>query len=109
MSGLGTRILEQLRTSGLGDVDQRSALGMARTWVEKQKPISRSQISGYEKRDDLAEALVAVLGASGAAPEAMRESLNEARKAINTPHRQAAATAAGGKHITLVKPKEGGN
>lgn len=107
MTELGAKILERLRELGLGDVDQRSALGIARTWVEKPDPVKRSLISGYEKRDDLAVALVGIMEEAAVAPEECVAAIKEVRKVLNRPFQEAAAV--GGKHITLLKPKEGGN
>ena len=36
---LSEQMAECVMSSGLNDYDQRSALGMARTWVDKRAPI----------------------------------------------------------------------
>lgn len=84
---LNHSVYELVRASGLGDHDQRSAIGIARTWVEKGKPVERqTMFSGYEKRDDLAEALVRALGGTDKQSERIR-ALAYARKEINKPYR----------------------
>lgn len=105
MSDLGSQVLERVQASGLSDQDQRSALGIARTWVEKQKPVPRSVIPGYEKRDDLATELVAILEGSAAEPKQCIKALGEARKVINRPYQD--PTMQGHKtKLELLKPKD---
>lgn len=108
MSDLKQRIMGALSGSGLGDVDQRSAIGMARTWVEKREPVKRSVIGGYEKRDDLAISLVAIMEEAAAPREEYLAVLAEARRALNEPFRDAAVVGSR-SHVELLKPKEGGN
>lgn len=84
---LNHSVYDLLQASGLADHVQRSAIGMARTWVEKGKPIERqAMFSGYEKRDDLAEALVRLLEGSEKQIERKR-ALAYAREKINRPYR----------------------
>jgi hypothetical protein len=108
MSELSDQVLERVQTSGLSDQDKRSAIGMARTWVEKRKPIKRSEISGYEKRDDLAVAIISIMEASAAESKQCIAALKHARAVINRPFRD--STMLGVKAgLELVKPKDGGN
>lgn len=106
MSELTSRIQECVRASGLGDVDQRSAIGIARTWVEKRKPLKRSEIDGFEKRDDLAAALVGIMEEIPSDPKDYTKALAKVRAEINEPFRD--STMLGAK-ARLEKPKDGGN
>lgn len=54
---LNAAVLACVETSGCNDYDQRSALGMARSWIENQKPVVRNG-NCMHLRDDLAEALI---------------------------------------------------
>ena len=83
---LNKRILEAVLESGLNDYDQRSALGMARTWVDQQKPVKRSEMKGYEKRDDLAELLVGIMEEEEADPDECVAALAAARAKVNEPY-----------------------
>lgn len=84
---LNHSVFELIQASGLADHIQRSALGMARTWVEDGKPVRRQDmVAGYEKRDDLAEALVRTLEVVEKKEERIR-ALAYARKEINKPYR----------------------
>lgn len=72
----------------MADFDQRSALGMARSWIENAKPIKRNdfqqQFKGtYAQRDDLAEALVMAM--QGGEPDEQIVALAGAREFINKP------------------------
>lgn len=40
MSNLSDLMIAQIEASELNDYDQRSAIGMARSWVDNQKPIT---------------------------------------------------------------------
>lgn len=84
MSDLNDAILEAVTGSGLADHDQRSALGMARSWLDNGKPIrwNPDQIE-YPKRDQLAKDLVALMEGHGR--EECIEALLAAREAVNLP------------------------
>lgn len=87
MSELTQRVVDIVRgTAGkLSDSDQRSALGMARTWLEKREPIKRQvNLAGFKNRDDLAEALVEAL--EGREHEESLEALAAARAWVNAPY-----------------------
>lgn len=109
MSELNDRILECVRTSGLADYDRRSAIGIARTWVEKRKPFKRSEIDGYEKRDALAASLVQIMEEIPSEPKQYAAALQKARKEINRPFHDPTMLGAQVKHLELLKPKDGGN
>lgn len=68
----------------VNDYDQRSAMGMARSWLDNQKPIAwkPDQIE-YPKRDHLAKDLVVML--EGHDREDQITALLEARKMVNEP------------------------
>lgn len=59
-AGLNERVLTLVVESGLTDSDQRSALGMARSWLATGRAIKRQTyfVGLFRRRDDLAEALV---------------------------------------------------
>ena len=80
-------VLAILEASGLGDIDQRSALGMARTWLEKHEAFVPSPHTGFQKRDTLAQALIDHVSEMDH-DEAVAE-LAGARKVINEPHARA--------------------
>ena len=80
-------VLAILRTSNLGDTDQRSALGMARTWLEKHEPFVPTTHPSYQKRDTLAQALIDRISEMDH-EEAVAE-LAHARAVINEPYRRA--------------------
>lgn len=74
----------------LYDNDQRSAIGMAGSWVRSGKPIERSKADAtlMKNRDDLAVALGAIL--EGHKPEDCKKALAAAREMINAPFVNAA-------------------
>lgn len=84
MSELNEVILAAVTGSGLGDYDQRSALGMARGWLDSGKPIrwNPDQVE-YPKRGQLAKDLVALM--EGYGREECIEALMVAREAVNAP------------------------
>lgn len=91
----------------VNDYDHRSAIGMARSWVDNQKPITwnADQIE-YRNRDDLAKALVKLL--EGHDYEAQIDALYEVRKRVNAPYldpRMAGRNAAREKRGELLTPK----
>lgn len=63
---LNEMILALVQASGISDYDQRSAMGIARSWVETGNPIKRQTylVEQFKGRDDLAEALMLALGES---------------------------------------------
>ena len=72
------------------DHDQRSAIGMARTWVEKGKldvwdPIRHKDQIQNVQRDALATAIVDVFRESEADEDEMIAALAAARAAVNAP------------------------
>jgi hypothetical protein len=81
------RVLARMEaTKGkMTDGDQRSALGMARTWLDKHEDIVRqSNFAGqFKRRDDLAIALVEIFRA-GDRGECLA-ALQEARARLNKP------------------------
>lgn len=86
----------------VNDHDQRSAIGMARTWVDRREPIKRnSEQIEYPNRDQLAKDLVAEMEAHPAENSEYVEALLEARKHINAPYLLAGRT--GG---AILKPGE---
>lgn len=54
-------VKELVRSAAVGDADQRSALGMARRWMDKPESLVRSEHELMKGRDDLAFGLVALL------------------------------------------------
>lgn len=85
MNELATRLLDIVQTANLTDGDQRSALGMARTWVENHKAIQRQTyfIEQFKGRDDLAEALVTAM--TDETPEDCIAALGSVRRRIDAP------------------------
>jgi hypothetical protein len=86
MTNLKDAIITRVEASGLNDYDQRSAIGMARTWVDKREPIrwNPDQIE-YPKRDQLAKDLVAIMEENLAENEEYIEALQAARAKVNAP------------------------
>lgn len=79
-------VVDLVVNSGLGDYDQRSAMGMARSTLEpsgKMKLAAPGLSEVYRKRDELALALVATL--DGAKPADGKSALAEARARVNAP------------------------
>lgn len=72
-------------TETMTDADQRSAIGMARTWIENGKPIARQNYhqAVYKRRDDLAETLVSIM--TGHDPDDCVAALQAVRAAVNAP------------------------
>lgn len=103
MPELSTLILTQVTKSGLNDYDQRSALGMARTWVEKREPIkwNPNQIE-YPNRDQLARDLVIIMQENLAEDAEYVGALLRARKAVNAPFQR----ATGPERDRIAKPGE---
>ena len=103
MSELNEQIISAVMNSGLNDYDQRSAIGMARTWVDKREPIKYNpeQIE-YPKRDQLAKDLVALMEATPAENEEYVEALAAARREVNRPFQNVDTRSRG----SLLKPGE---
>jgi len=85
---LNAKILAVIQTVGRNDYLQRSALGMARSWVDKRKPIDRPEkyLDGsWEKRDDLAASLVAIMEDNPSERADYILALGKAREWVNEP------------------------
>lgn len=82
---LTKQVVETVTTASLGDNDQRSAIGMARSWLDDGKLTLAGP--GLEKvhagRDNLAQALVAMF--DGVKEEDAIAALAAARAKINEP------------------------
>ncbi len=88
MKELNKKIIAIVQSAKCADFDQRSALGTARTWVEKQKePAYNPTRPECRLRDALAREIVETLQASEATDEQMIAALAEAREVINAPFR----------------------
>lgn len=87
MSELAEMMVTHIEALGINDYDQRSALGMARTWVDKRDPIrwNPEQVH-YEKRDELAQTLVGLMEANPGTNEEYVEALQAARSHVNKPY-----------------------
>lgn len=85
-SKLSDQIIALLDLSGINDYDQRSAIGMARSWVDNQKPITWNpeQVQNA-KRDQLAKDIVMLLGENPADEAEYVAALSEARAHVNAP------------------------
>ena len=84
MNGLGKRVVEVLAEHPMIDGDQRSALGMARSWLDNGEEIRwNPDQAHYEKRDILAKALVDVIRDEDR-DEAI-EALADGRRVVNAP------------------------
>jgi hypothetical protein len=86
MNNLTTTILSRLEASGLVDYDQRSALGIARTWLEKHEAFVPTTHPSYQKRDALAQQLIDRVAELD--PEAAVAELAHARSVINEPFKR---------------------
>lgn len=80
---LNDRVLAVIQASGTNDYDQRSALGMARTWLDKHEPVVRTS-HVYGKRDDLAGAIIAEIETMDR--DDALDALREARTFVNAPY-----------------------
>lgn len=89
MSELNDRILEAVQESSarIDDYGQRSAIGMARSWIDSGKPIEReiNLADKYTARDDLAEALVTIMEGFDASRQEQVNALAVAREWVNAP------------------------
>lgn len=83
---LNEQILSIMQAFQGSDYDQRSALGMARTWIDGRDP-EFSPEAAYKSRDELTREIIAALEASGAETEEMVGALAEVRKVVNEPFR----------------------
>ena len=83
---LNEQIIECVTAAKLDDYAQRSAIGIARTWVEKQKNFEPSVHKEFRGRDELATSLVEIL--ADAKPEEALAALAEARRVVNAPYQQ---------------------
>lgn len=102
MSELDKKITAIVQGSSCSDRDQRSALGMARTWVEKQKePFYNPTRAECRLRDNLTRELITALLESGCNGEEMAAALAAARKTINAPFKVDSFVGTAG-----LKPKE---
>ncbi len=69
----------------VNDYDQRSAIGMARTWVDRREPIKwKAEQVEYPNRDQLAKDLVALMEGVDDRDE-MIEALQGVRAHVNAP------------------------
>lgn len=85
---LNEKILRVVQTVGRNDYLQRSAIGIARSWVDKRKPVERPVKYGdgdWEARDDLAVELVGIMVGEPATREEYIGALAEARAWVNEP------------------------
>jgi hypothetical protein len=87
MNGPSLNILSLLQASNLVDYDQRSALGIARTWLEKHEAFVPTTHPSYQKRDALAQQLIDRVAELD--PEAAVAELAHARSVINEPFKRA--------------------
>jgi len=111
-SELTTAILAKIEETStfIHDSDQRSALGMARSWINHGKldtwnPERHKDMIEYPKRDQLAKDLVAILEESGAEEEEMVAALKETRDKINAPYFDPNSNGAQGKNPNFKKKK----
>lgn len=81
---LNAKVLALVQASGCNEYDQRSAMGIANTWIETQKLVSRDS-SYMHLRDDLAESLIDVMRDNPRAD--CKAALQSARAVVNAPHR----------------------
>jgi len=109
MSELDAAILAKIQESAvkINDYDQRSALGMARTWIDKAKldtwnPERHKDMIEVPNRDQLAKDLVAILETSDDVDE-MVGALAGARAWVNAPFIDSSML---GQRSALLKPKE---
>lgn len=81
MTTLNEQILARVGEIPMAAWDQRSAIGMARGWIEKREPIARAELHGklFERRDNLAEDVVKMLAGSGLAQDEMIATLRGVR------------------------------
>ena len=98
---LNEQIIECVTAAKLDDYAQRSAIGIARTWVEKQKNFEPSVHKEFRGRDELATSLVEIL--ADAKPEEALAALAEARRVVNAPYQQQSLVMGTAKQ----KPKDG--
>ena len=102
MSELREKIITCVVDSGLNDYDQRSALGMARSWVDGHElQLAVNSLDLKPKRDQLAQDLVAIMEEYLAENEEYIEALRAARAVVNKPFQVAISGGA-----RLGKPKE---
>jgi hypothetical protein len=80
---LNAAVLALVQTSGCNEYDQRSALGMARSWLETGKPVARDS-NFMHLRDDLAEALITEIRDMDHSDAVA--ALQSARAVINAPY-----------------------
>lgn len=83
---LNEQILSIIQAFNGSDYDQRSALGMARTWIDGNEPIFSTH-EAYKSRDKLAQEIIAALEASEADDEERIAALANAREVVNAPFR----------------------
>lgn len=83
--GLNEQVLAVVVESGLGDYEQRSAIGMARSWLDQgeMKLAGEGLETLYRGRDVLAGRLVDVIREAGR--EEAIAALREARAVVNEP------------------------
>jgi hypothetical protein len=98
---LNASVLACIQTSGANEYDQRSALGMARTWLENGKPVARD-VGFTHKRDDLAEALIEEIRDHDKVESVA--ALQAARTFINAPYLDPTMKGQGPTRAALPKP-----
>jgi hypothetical protein len=90
MSKLSDQIISLIAASGISNDDQRSAIGMARSWIDGHElKLAANSLDLKPKRDKLAVDIVALMEANPAENEEHIEALSEARKVVNAPFQAA--------------------
>jgi hypothetical protein len=89
MSEFSEQIVAEIELAGINNYDQRSALGLMRTWVDKRQPHQRVDYGSVgarpTKRDDLVDKLIVLFEEAALTADEYVEALAEARAWVNAP------------------------
>jgi len=104
---LAEQIIAEIEGSKTNDYQQRSALGMARSWLDTgDLALAVNSLDLKPNRDKLAVDIVALMADFG--PEESVGALLEARKHVNAPYQQKSVhTGADLSKLKHRKPSEG--
>ncbi len=109
MSILAEKMIELVDSTKefINDYDHRSAIGMARTWVDKREPIKwNPEQVHYPNRDKLAEDLVALMVEYGGGRDELIEALREVRGHVNAPFVNPAMLGWQAGRREMLKPRD---
>ncbi len=109
MSQFSEQIVAEIELAGINNYDQRSALGLMRTWVDKRQAHQRVDFGSLgarpTKRDDLVDKLIVLFEEAALTPDEYVEALTKARQHLNRAYFDPTMNGAKERKSSL-KPKD---